>query len=84
MVSLAVCTLRYGPLRPVHTTLEEFENRVYSENPSNILRPLRVRGIYNNIKRELYATDCECFEIKFYTDRSLAVFWLSNVQKMTI
>lgn len=39
LVSLAVCTLRYGPLRPVHTTLEQFENRVYSENPSNILRP---------------------------------------------
>ena len=23
--------------------------------------------MYNKIKRELYATDCECFEIKFYT-----------------
>ena len=40
--------------------------------------------MYNKIKRELYATDCECFEIKFYTaDRLPAVFWLSNVQKMT-
>ena len=28
--------------------------------------------MYNKIKRELYATDCECFEIKFYTaDRLL-------------
>ena len=27
--------------------------------------------MHNKIKRELYATDCECFEIKFYTaDRS--------------
>ena len=25
--------------------------------------------MYNKIKRELRATDCECFEIKFYTDR---------------
>ena len=37
------------------------------------------------IKRELYAPDCECFEIKFYTaDRLPPVFLLSNVPKMTI
>ena len=23
--------------------------------------------MYNKIKRELYSTDCKCFEIKFYT-----------------
>ena len=26
-----------------------------------------LKKLYNKIKRELYATDCECFEIKFYT-----------------
>ena len=26
-----------------------------------------LKKMYNKIKRELYATDCECFEIKFYT-----------------
>ena len=35
--------------------------------------------MYNKIKRELYATDCE---IKFDTANQLPVFWLSNVQKM--
>ena len=25
------------------------------------------KNMYNKIKRELNATDCECFEIKFYT-----------------
>ena len=38
--------------------------------------------MYNKIKRELYATDCEFFEIKFDTANQLPVFWLSNVQKM--
>ena len=28
----------------------------------------------NKIKRELYATDCECFEIKFYTADQLPCF----------
>ena len=40
----------------------------------------------NEIKRELYATDREC-EIgsnQILHGRSVAVFWLSNVQKMTI
>ena len=40
--------------------------------------------MYNKIKRELYATDCIFFEIKFYTADQLPVFWLSNVQKMAI
>ena len=30
--------------------------------------------MYNKIKRELYATDCECFEIKFYTADRLPCF----------
>ena len=33
---------------------------------------------------ELYATDSEYVSIKFYTIRSVAVFWPSNVQKLTI
>ena len=41
--------------------------------------------MYSKIKSELYATDCQCFEIKFYTaDQLPSVFGLSNVQKMTI
>ena len=42
--------------------------------------------MYNKIKRELYATDCEC-EICLKSNfirRCFAVFWLSNVQKTTI
>ena len=30
--------------------------------------------MFNKIKRELYATDCECFEIKFYTVARLPCF----------
>ena len=30
--------------------------------------------MYNRIKRELCATDCECFEIKFYTADRLPCF----------
>ena len=30
--------------------------------------------MHNKIKRELYATDCECFEIKFYTADRLPCF----------
>ena len=30
--------------------------------------------MYNKIKRELYATDCDCFEIKFYTADRLPCF----------
>ena len=30
--------------------------------------------MYNKIKRELYATDCECFEIKFYKADRLPCF----------
>ena len=30
--------------------------------------------MYNKIKRELYATGCECFEIKFYTADRLPCF----------
>ena len=30
--------------------------------------------MYNKIKRELYATDCECFKIKFYTSDWLPRF----------
>ena len=26
-----------------------------------------LKQVYNKIKRELYVTDCGCFEIKFYT-----------------
>ena len=40
--------------------------------------------MYDKIKRELYATGCEFFEIKILLGRSVAVFWLSNVQNMTI
>ena len=42
--------------------------------------------MYNKIKRELYATDCEreIFSNQILHDRSVAVCWLSNVQKMTI
>ena len=45
-----------------------------------------LKKMYNKIKCELYATDCEC-EIcsnQILHGRSVAVFWLSNVQKMTI
>ena len=40
--------------------------------------------MYNKIKRELYDTDSECFENQILHGRSVAVFWLSDVQKMTI
>ena len=44
--------------------------------------------MYNKIKRELYATDRKCEICSNETlqgrPRSVAVFWLSNVQKMTI
>ena len=30
--------------------------------------------MYNKIKRELYATDCECFEVKFKTADRLPCF----------
>ena len=32
------------------------------------------RKMYNKIKRQLYATDCKCFEIKFYTAERLLCF----------
>ena len=41
------------------------------------------KKMYNKIKRELYATDCECFEIKFYTADRLPCL-AANVKKMTI
>ena len=42
--------------------------------------------MYNKIKSELYATDCECeiFSNQILHGQSVAVFWLSNVQNMTI
>ena len=42
--------------------------------------------MYNEIKRELYASDreCEISSNQILHGRSVAVFWLSNVQKMTI
>ena len=40
--------------------------------------------MYNKIKRELYATDCECFEIKFYTADRLQCFGCQMFKKMTI
>ena len=36
---------------------------------------------YNKIKRELYATDCECFEIKFYTADRLPCFGCQMFKK---
>ena len=33
-----------------------------------------LKKMYNKIKRELYDTDCECFEIKFYTADRLPCF----------
>ena len=40
----------------------------------------------NEIKRELYATDreCEICSNQILHGRSVAVFWLSNVQRMII
>ena len=43
--------------------------------------------MYNEIKRELYATDRECEICSnqiLVNGRSVAVFWLSNVLKMAI
>ena len=42
--------------------------------------------MYNEIKRELYATDreCEICSNQILHGRLVAVFWLSNVQNMTI
>ena len=37
--------------------------------------------MYNKIKRELYATDCECFEIKFYTADRLPWFGFQMFKK---
>ena len=37
--------------------------------------------MYNKIKRELYATDCVCFEIKFYTADHLACFGCQECTK---
>ena len=37
--------------------------------------------MYNKIKRELYATDCECFEIKFYTADRLPCFGCQMFKK---
>ena len=37
--------------------------------------------MYNKIKRELYATDCECFEIKFYTADRLPCFGYQMFKK---
>ena len=37
--------------------------------------------MYNKIKRELYATDCECFEIKFYTADRLPCFGSQMLKK---
>ena len=37
--------------------------------------------MYNKIKRELYATDCECFEIKFYTADWLPCFGCQMFKK---
>ena len=37
--------------------------------------------MYNNIKRELYATDCECFEIKYYTADRLPCFGCQMFKK---
>ena len=44
------------------------------------------KKMYNEIKRELYATDreCEICSSQILHGRSVAVFWLSNVQNMTI
>ena len=36
------------------------------------------------MKRELYATDYECFEIKFYTADRLLCFGCQMFKKMTI
>ena len=40
--------------------------------------------MYNEIKRELYATDreCEICSNQISHGRAVAVFWLSNVQKV--
>ena len=37
--------------------------------------------MYNKIKRELYVTDCECFEIKFYTADRLPCFGCQMFKK---
>ena len=37
--------------------------------------------MYNKIKHELYATDCECFEIKFYTADRLPCFGCQMFKK---
>ena len=42
--------------------------------------------MYNEIKRERYATDreCEICSNQILRGRSVALFWLSNAQNMTI
>ena len=42
--------------------------------------------MYNETKRELYATEreCEICSNKILHGRLVAVFWLTNVQKMAI
>ena len=37
--------------------------------------------MYNKFKRENYATDCECFEIKFYTVDRLPCFGCQMFKK---
>ena len=42
------------------------------------------KKLYNKIKRELYSTECECFEIKFYTADRLPCFGCQMFQKWPI
>ena len=66
-------TTKYATECTVNVSQGNFSHLIttikFSKSYSMLLKKMNIK-----IKRELYATDCECFELKFYTADRLSCF----------